>query len=229
MGAEKVKAIELVLDWNLWPRHTAQKLDSTNVSRMKESLRTGFTLPPVLVNKVDNRVVDGFHRTRAILECFGDNAEIDVVFKDYENEEDIFLDAGSTNAHQGLPLSPQDRAHFIIKCRKMKIPPARIADALHMDKERMMKFLSERSAKTQEGENISLPYGASKALSGKILTREQENYVRKSNGTIPEMKISMLINALRSESVIVTEKTLNRLRELRDIIDVFLEKEWSYE
>ena len=46
MGIVNVKAIELVFDWNIWPRHSVQRLDGTNIARMKEALRNGYPLPP---------------------------------------------------------------------------------------------------------------------------------------------------------------------------------------
>lgn len=224
MNISKIKAISLIMDWNLWPRHMAQRLDETNVRRMKEALRNGFSLPPIVVNKADNRIIDGFHRTKAVLSVFGDDAEIDAYLKNYDSEQDMYLEAGTLNAHQGLPMSPQDRAHFILTCRKMKIPPAKIAEALHMDVEKMKKFLKERTAKTQEGENIAIPYGA-RSLAGKTLTREQEHFVHTTNGSMPEMYISMLINALKSESLILNDKTVARLKELYDLIDEYLNED----
>ena len=36
MGTTRIKAIELVFDWHLWPRHSVNGLDGTNVARMRE-------------------------------------------------------------------------------------------------------------------------------------------------------------------------------------------------
>jgi len=202
-----------------------QKLDSTNLSRMKEALRSGFPLPPIVASKEDNRIIDGFHRVKATLDVFGDDADIEVQYREYETEPDKFLDAGLLNMHQGLTLSPQDRAYFIYRCRQMKIPPLKIAEALHMDVEKMKTFLKERTAKTQNGDTIALPYGVAKALHGKTLTRAQEHCARTTNGSMVEQKISMLINALSSGSVVLTAKTITRLKELRDIIDKVLDEE----
>ena len=223
MGIKKIKAIELVFDWNLWPRQAIQKLDSTNVSRMKESLRSGFSLPPVIVNKADYRIIDGFHRTKAHLEVFGDDAIMEVEFREYENDAAMFLEAGSLNAHQGLPMSPKDRAHFIIKCRRYKIPPAAIATALTMDVKKMKEFIKKRSAKTSTGETIPLAAGA-RSLAGKTLTTEQEHFATTANGCIPEMYISMLINALKATALLLTDKTLLRLKELYNLIGVILDE-----
>lgn len=219
MGIKTVKAIELILDWNLWPRQAIERLDSTNVARMKASLRAGFDLPPVVANTKDYRVVDGFHRTTAVLSVFGDDAKIKVDFREYKDDAEMFLEAGRLNAYQGLTLSPKDRAHFILKCRKMKIPPAAIADALHIDKVKMDDFVAKRSATTEAGEKIPLPAGA-RNLAGKTLTETQEHYARTANGCLPEMYASMLINALKADALIMTEKTIIRLCELRDLLDV---------
>ncbi len=223
MGTTKVKAIELVIDWNLWPRQSAQKLDSTNLARMKASLRAGFAMPPILVNRADNRVVDGFHRTRAVMDVFGDDGKLDVIYKDYDSDAAMFLEAGATNHHHGLPMSPKDRAHFIAKCRKLKIPWPAIADALSSDAAALKEFVKKRTAKTEAGGTVPLAAGAM-ALAGKTLTPAQEHFAKTANGCMPEMYISMLLNALRGDGVVLTDRTLGRLRELHSEIGVILDE-----
>ena len=223
MGTTKVKAIELIFDWNLWPRQAVQKLDFTNLARMKVALRSGFALPPIIANKKDLRIIDGFHRTKAHLAVQGDEAEMEVILREYPNDAAMFLDAGTLNAYQGLTMSPKDRAHFILRCRKYKIPPAAVAMALRIDEEKMKEFIAKRSAKTKDGETIPLPAGA-RNLAGKKLTDVQEHYARTANGCMPEMYTSMLINALEADAVILNENTMNRLRKLYDIIGLILEE-----
>jgi len=224
METKKIKAIDLVFDWNLWPRQSMERLDSTNISRMREALRSGFTLPPIIINKKDYRIVDGFHRTQANLDVFGDEVEIEAILKDYENDSQMFLEAGATNHHHGLPMSPKDRAHFISRCRKYKLPWPAIAQALNMNPETVKEFVKKRTAKTESGETIPLSYG-SKALAGKTLTPVQEHYARTANGCVPEMYISMLINALRADGVVYTENTIARLQELANLITEIIDAE----
>ena len=219
---QKVKAIDLVFDWNLWPRQSAQKLDSTNVGRMREALRSGFPLPPVLVNK-DMRIVDGFHRTRATLDVFGDDATIEVILKDYLDDAEMFLEAGATNSHHGLPMGPKDKAHFISRCRKFKMTWPVIAGALNMDPSKVKAFVEGRTAKTESGETVPLAAGA-RSLAGKTLTSQQEHFARTANGCMPEMYISMLINALRADGMVLTDRTIERLRELYDEIERILDE-----
>ena len=223
MGTKKLKAIELVFDWNLWPRQSIGTLDSTNLRQMKESLRAGFHLPPVVVNKADLRIIDGFHRTKAVLSVFGDDAKIEADLQEYADDAAMVLAAGALNAAQGLKLSPKDRAHFILKCRKLKIPPAAIASVLRIDEIRMKEFIAKRSAKTSGGEIIPLAAGA-RALAGKELTAVQEHFARTANGCLPEMYASMLLNALNAEALVLSDKTLSILGKLRDAIDLILEE-----
>ena len=218
METTKVKAIELVMDWSLWPRQAAQRLDSTNVARMKEALRSGFPLPPVIINKKDYRIVDGFHRTKAVLDVFGDDAEIDAITKDYATEQEMFLEAGATNHHHGLPMGPKDKAHFITRCRKMHIPWPAIADALNMDAKRVQEFVKKRTAKTSTGETIPLSSGA-KHMAGMVLDKAQEHYVRtETGGGGPSMHLSIIINALQSKSIPVNTKSVNQMERLRDLV-----------
>ena len=127
MGTKFVKAIELILDFALWPRHEANGLDQTNVKRMREAIRAGVELPKVIVNAPDMRVIDGFHRVRAHLQELGDDAKIKTDMRVYESEADMFQDAVHFNAIQGLALSPKDRAHSLLKARRFKIPTSAIA------------------------------------------------------------------------------------------------------
>jgi hypothetical protein len=221
--SHKVKAIECVLDWNLWPRHSAEKLDTANIRQMKDALESGVTLPPIIVNKDDMRVVDGFHRLSAVLDLYGDDAEIDADVRYYESEKEMFLDAGRYNAKHGKPMSPMDRAHFIIKARRMKIPAPEIAKALGMLTENMKTFFTNRTAMVEStGERIPLPYGAtylSEAEHGKALTEIQEHYARTTNANVPMMHARMLLNALKADCLKLKKNDISLLNELVDEIE----------
>jgi len=211
MGIKKVKAIELIFDWNLWPRHKAEVLDQTNLRQLREALQAGNRFPPIIVSD-DMRIVDGFHRTRAILDVLGEEGKIDAEIRHYENEAAMFLEAMALN-NQGLKLSPLDRAFSFLKARKMKIPVPAIAIALGMPEEKLKTFIAKRSAKTQDGEIIPLPGGAIN-LAGKVLTESQEHFARHTGGCVPLMYARMFLNALRADALTLDETALNLIREM---------------
>ena len=105
---KKMKAAQLVLDFGLYPRNN---VDEHNVKNLVDALAAGTELPPVIIDRKSKRVVDGFHRVRAHLRLFGDNAEIDVITKNYKNDAELFLDAMRYNASHGAKLDTCDRPH----------------------------------------------------------------------------------------------------------------------
>ena len=216
--SHKIKAIECVLDWNLWPRHSAQSLDSANIRQMKEAMEAGVVLPAIIVNKDDMRVVDGFHRVSAVLALYGDDASIDADVRHYESEAEMFLDAGRYNSKHGLPMSPMDRSHFIIKARRMKIPAPAVAEALGMQASAMKEFLEKRSAMVEStGERIPLPYGAahlSTAEHNKELNEVQEHYARTADGNAPMFHARTLLKALKADAIKFKPSDIDVLKEL---------------
>ena len=86
----------------------------------------------------------------------------------------------------------------------------------------MKVFLEKKTAKSPTGELVAIPNGA-RELAGTQLTEEQMHFVDHTNGTIPEMHAAMLLNALRSDAVKMTEKTLAKLQELWELIGAILE------
>ena len=193
-----VKAIELVLDWNLWPRHKAESLDSTNVARLKEAMRAGEALPPVIANKSDKRITDGFHRVRAAL-SISKNSTLLVEYRDYKSEKEMLLDAGRLNAKHGLAMTPLDHSHYILKCRRMKINHKEIAEVLGITGERY-RFLEKRFAVNTKGEKFAISNGAA-GFAGKTLTKKEEECAKSSNGMVPLVNARLLLKALQADYI----------------------------
>jgi hypothetical protein len=77
-----------------------------NLEHVRTLADVGTDLPPIIVRRVDMRVIDGMHRLRAA-RLRGD-AEITVRFFDGD-DQDAFVLAVRTNVTHGLPLSLADR------------------------------------------------------------------------------------------------------------------------
>ena len=225
----KVGVLELIRDWNLWPRYEAQELDSTNLTRIKQAILAGEKLPPIVVDAKSLRIVDGFHRQETYLKLYGDNAEVEVEARDYKNDAEMFKDAMELNAKGSLLLTPQDKVHCIIKGRKFKLSFEEIAKSLGMTVDKIKSLKERRVATTKEGEKIPVAYGAinlsdysrEKRSSGKTLkplTAKEEMAVRTANGVLPIVKIRLLLNILRANAL-YTDKEFELLAELHTEID----------
>jgi hypothetical protein len=222
VNVQKIKAIDCILDWNLWPRHEFKNIDVTNRRQMELFLESGHSLPPIRVNKEDMRVIDGFHRVKAHLNVFGDEAMIDAELQEYEKESDMFLDAVRLNVHQGLQLSPRDRAHSAHRLSKMRVPPAVVAEALGLNVEQLKEWLPKRLALTKGGEKISTSNGTSHlsiAERGqKPLTTEQEKLVQMGPPLRPMVYVNMLIQILKADALKLSDRDIERFKILKDLI-----------
>ena len=220
----KVKCMELIKDWSLWPRYEANDLDATNLLKLKEALRAGEVLPSIVVDKKSMRIIDGFHRVDAHLSVYGENAEIEATFREFKNDIEMFMESARMNTIHGLPLSPKDKVHVMLKARRHRIPLKKMADILGMTHERARQLMEGRTATTSNGKKIPLSHGAS-ALAGKTLTKKEEKFARTSNGILPIVNARLLMNALRANCFPLTKKEVEVLIELRGCIDEVLAKQ----
>jgi hypothetical protein len=224
-----VKVLELVLDWKLWPRHEAGKLDSTNVAKLRHILEDGRSFNTPIVADADGlRVIDGFHRCRALLDVYGDDAETEVVLRSYKDEVAMRLEAARYANSGSLQLTPKDKVHFALGMRRDHVPWPLIAEALDMDVERIRKLTDGRSVMTRDGTRIAVSAAAAplaEHLDGKKADEEQEHFARTANGSPPLMHARLLLSALRAYGAIEYDaKTVEVLRDLADAIKDVLAK-----
>jgi len=147
----KLKISSLKLNYNLYPR---EGLDEYNITRLVEALKAGATLSPVIVDKKTKIVIDGFHRIEAHKRLQGDRADISVIYKEYDNIKDMFLDSVKINASQGKMLDEDDRIHCQKIAKDMKIKPEFLATALSITAESTGKLKAIAISKPKEHNTV---------------------------------------------------------------------------
>lgn len=226
---KSVRVLGLILDWKLWPRHEAGKLDGTNVSKLKALLESGRQFnTPIVVDAKSLRVIDGFHRCRALLDVFGESAVTEAILRTYENDVAMRLEAARLANNGALQLTPKDRVHFSLGMRRDRVPWPIIAEALDMDVERLKTLVEGRSVMTRDGVKIAVSAAAApmaEHLAGRTASADQEHFARTANGNAPIMHARMLMNALKARgSIEYDEKTVAVLEELAAVIRSVLVK-----
>ena len=140
MKTERVPAASLVEDFALYPRN---EVNDTHVNDLVRSLSSGSDLPPIIAERLTNRIVDGVHRRRAHLKHFGDSAIVEVEFRDYEDEAALYLEAVRFNAAHGRRLDRHDQTRIVLRLQELKVDAKVIASALHVP-EQEIKTLAVR-------------------------------------------------------------------------------------
>lgn len=213
----KMKAAELILDFELYPRNN---IDPKNVKRMIDALVGGIELPPVIIDRKSKRVVDGFHRVRANLRLYGDDASIEVIEKSYKDEAAIFLDATRFNATHGLTMDDCDRTHCIIIARHLHISDDAIAGALFIPVDKIATMRNERTALDSAGQPLALKNTIRQQFKGRKLTKRQTEANEKFSGMNQAFYANQLIELCESRMLDVeNESLMERLRVLNGLLD----------
>lgn len=213
--SSRVKVNTLILDQNLWPRRT---LSRPNMRRLAEALRLGRPLPPIIADRKTRTVTDGWHRIKAAVLVFGADAEIDVEWRDYDSEADMFLDAARLNARHGEALSPIDQAFCIERAKELKIEVGAIIDALNLTQARVENIRERRFATGPTGETVILKRSVPH-LAGETLTSRQVEANERVGGFPVREYVEQLIAFLEGDLMgEMDDDLLGRMRHLHDLL-----------
>lgn len=147
MSLKSVALSSLVEDFDFYPRHA---VDSTHVSQIALAVKAGATMPPIVADAKSLRIVDGWHRRRALMRVLGPSAEVKCDLRAYDSDADMLLDAIRLNAGHGRRLDRTDQIRCIKMTEQLGITHETIAVALHVPEERV-KLLSVRVVKVDDG------------------------------------------------------------------------------
>ena len=215
----EMKAAELVLDFEVYPRNN---LDAHNVRCIVDALEAGVELPPIIIDKKSKRVVDGFHRTRAVLRYGGEDATIQVIEKVYRDDAAIFLDAMRYNGAHGARLDPCDRTRCTIIAGRLNIPLEAVAGALHMPAEKLGKLQNGRTAKGTGGLTIPLKR-TNQHMAGRNLNKAQQAANERSSGMNQVFYVNQIIDLIEAKLLDrEDEKLLERLQHLHGLLESLL-------
>jgi hypothetical protein len=194
---DTVKVGELVIDYGILPR---QAVNYTHVDTLKNAALAGESFPPMIAERSTRRIVDGLHRHTMYKQLYGAEHEVEVEFRDYADENQLWLAAVAANSAHGLAYTTYDRRRILVEAEKRGISREVISSAIKMPVEKAEKKLAGGSAfvKTPAGgkERVPLRTGL-KPLAGHTLSRKQED-ANKQGSMKAEYHAHALVNLLRA-------------------------------
>lgn len=217
METRIVKIATLVFDYDMYPRG---RLDTHLGREYATAMQAGAVFPPIIVCADTTKVIDGFKRCRARQLLFGDDAEIEAVFKRYRNDGERFEEAMRSAATQGERLTTSDLVRCAILAKKFKLPIKVTARALQLKPRSFLDLVEERTATSKtSGQDVALKSTVAEMWRGKKLTAEQEEENRKLVGMRPMYFINRLIGLIKNDGLDTeNEQLMDRLEELGKLI-----------
>jgi hypothetical protein len=168
MKQKPISLASLVEDFSLYPRH---RVDESHVSDLVRALQAGHALPPIIADHASKRIVDGVHRRRAHLRCFGEEATAIVEFRSYADDAALFMDAVELNSTHGRKLDRHDQTRIVLRLRELNVPDQQIAIRLHVP-DATITQLAIRVVMAESGQTLPSKRGL-EHMRGTTLTDEQ--------------------------------------------------------
>jgi hypothetical protein len=214
MKPQLIAAAALLLDYDLYPR---ANIDGHNIRDMADALSAGATLPPVIVDKKSQRVVDGFHRVKAYLLAQGPDALIPVIFKTYANDREMYAEAVRCNSTHGKKLDPYDKRHAAILGDRLGIPKKEMAALLNMSISQFKKMVERRTAHI--GKRLVALKATIEHKTGQRLTKSQVEANKKLSGMRQAFSANQLILLIETGLLDTEdEKLMERLMRLYELL-----------
>ena len=216
----KIKVTELVWDAEIYPRLA---ISDVHVGQIADALRSGATIPPIIVDAKTKRIVDGVHRWRATQRVFGTDAEISCEEREFESENALFLAAIEANADHGLRYSAFEQTKNILRAEERGISRDVLSKVMRVTPEKLERIVETKTGFRRVGNDDvrEALKPALRPLKGKRLSKEQQAANQYSGG----LGASYYIN----QTILLVKAGLGKrwggqnvkvkLKELRDLLN----------
>lgn len=212
-----LKASELIEDFSIYPRNC---VFDGHVYDLAETIRSGAALPPCVADSKTKRLTDGFHRRRAYVKVGGEDAAVETMLVDFTNDGEMVCDAIARNAIHGRRLATADIARCISLGKQFRISRERLADLLHVTRDKLKDISATRFATGSKGQVVLRRPMAH--LADRKLTKAQEAIVSHVGGHPAIHHVNVLIKLIESRSLPDDDKLMERMRKLHQLLEEML-------
>ena len=202
----KVPLSDLVFSEQDYPR---VKVDEYNIRQLEQAMEGNIPLPPILVAKGSNIIVDGVHRYHAHLRR-GHN-KISAIIKHYKTHAELIRESVMLNTGIGLRLGQQDAIKVIQIAERLGIKELETAAMLRTSIAHLRalkpRYVTVDDAVEGVRQLRRIPLkGSLRHLAGQNITAEQAAAMARAPGTGYLLAVNQLIDALNFD-LLPPEKT----------------------
>jgi ParB-like nuclease domain len=197
MTHKTIELRTLVFNADLYPR---TGIDDSHVRQFERALEAGLPLPPIVVARGSNVIVDGVHRYHAHLRH--GLKKIPTIIKAYKNETDLWRDAVLLNSGMGLKLGQDDSLKVIAISERLGLKDIDIAAILRTSiahlRQIKPRFATIEGARNGVSELRRVPLkGSVRHLAGTKITQAQADAMSTAPGQSYLLSCNQLISAFK--------------------------------
>jgi len=173
----KMLLSQIIIDDSIYPRGSG--VNDFNTTRLVHAAKAGATFPPLTVDSVTYRLVDGRHRYLAYKRL--DLTECEVELKTYASEADLYADAVRLNVGHGDQLDQYSVRNAIIRLLEYGYERNQISEVVRLPLDQIDKIERGFATSASDGRPIALKGGLDH-LHGRALTDHQQDLNRRYSG-----------------------------------------------
>jgi hypothetical protein len=214
-----IKLANLVFDQNLYPRHHVDEYCVTDYTR---AMQAGGEFPPIIVDKLSKRIVDGWKRAKAALKIYGDGGEIEAELRSYKTEADLLFDAIAANTIHGQRIERYDLQRCVILGDQFGLDSDKLAAAMRVTPEHI-DAIREKLRTTRAGDIV-----ANKQVGQhlpQVITMKNREGLKNAGGGNQVFFINQVINLIEHDLLNMdNERIVERLGVLYDLLRPLMKK-----
>jgi hypothetical protein len=196
---KKLQAALLIEDYDLYPRSA---IDSVHVNEIVSAMEAGVEMPAVIIDEESKRIIDGFHRVRAVLKSKGEQAEIECDLRSYPSKKEMYLDAIRYNRGRGKDLNGAEMTGALLKGSEMRISIESLASVSGFTVEKVKSIIGVKTVEVKNtgGARIAL-HRSVQHMTGKIVSTKQAEVIESSPGQPMTLLLRQLNDLMETDLI----------------------------
>jgi ParB-like chromosome segregation protein Spo0J len=220
----KIPLKDLVFERALYPR---PHVDLMHIQQFEHAMEAGIPLPPIIVAKGSNIIVEGVHRYHAYQNQ--GRTEIAAIVKEYTDNAAIWRDAVALNSAHGLKFGTKDQLHILQISERLGVEETELSKLLKTSIEHLRKLkplyatVAEAVEGVAEARRVGLK-GSVRHLAGETITAEQAEAMGRAPGPSYLLACNQLIDALNYDLLPPKDRHPVLWEQLHQLAEAILEK-----
>ncbi len=196
-------------------------IDMFVVERYRQAIRTGAEFPPIVVAGKGYGIVSGNHRYTAYLAELGEDAEVEVVRREFKTRRDMLEFAAGENMKHGSPMTGITRRRFALAIAAEGASLAEVARLFNVP-ERTLELWGTRvvrvfgKGKGRDGTTQPIKFGPDLETGQRVTSEQYTTHIKRDMGASGRQMALQLARWLRAGWIDMTdERTAAAMDELR--------------
>jgi hypothetical protein len=193
-------------------------IDPVHAGHIAESIRLGHDIPPILVDRQTDEVVDGFHTARAYEEACGPDTQVPVTYKTFKSLQEKVYTFAYRNRSTKRPLTAPEKLSVVIMYDERGWDSNEAADAVGWTIEKAHSRFKEKVARERGTGKLIPTKTATEHRAGEAWNRSEQAASKKMYDPALNHSRQLICSLENGFTNLECEEVVASLVHLRDLL-----------